>query len=214
MNRAESYVIGIAGGSGAGKTTLINRILEHTGSGAVVVIQHDWYYRHHPHLSPSKRASANYDHPGALETELLTAQLRELIGGRPVEAPQYDFSTHLRKAETRTILPSGVIIIDGILIFDDPALRELMDLKVYVETDPDLRFIRRMERDVKHRGRTRESVVRQYLETVKPMHDQYVEPAKSHADIIITDGGRSEAALDLLLAKIQSLLPGRGQTPR
>lgn len=199
-------MIGIAGGSGAGKTTLINGILGHTGTKGVVVIRHDWYYRHNPHLSPSRRTRVNYDHPDALETALLTDHLKLLLAGRSVETPRYDYNTHLRREQTRTVHPARVIIIDGILILHDNALRDLMDLKIYVQADPDLRFIRRMQRDVEHRGRTCESVVSQYLETVKPMHERFVSPSKVHADIVIPDGGQNPGAIDLLKIKIQSLL--------
>ncbi len=198
MDRPDPYVMGIAGGSGSGKTTLIRKIVEKTGSDAVTVIQQDWYYRHNPHLSPAERDQINYDHPRALDTALLTAQLTNLIAGRTVAAPQYDYHTHLRRQETRCLRPGRLIIIDGILVLTDKALRELMDLKVYVDVPADLRFIRRLNRDVNHRGRTRESVVRQYLETVRPMHDRFVAPSKSHADIIIPDGARNPAAIDLL----------------
>jgi uridine kinase len=206
MDRPQSYVIGIAGGSGAGKTTLINRILQHTGSDRVAVIRHDWYYKHHPHLSLNDRAQVNYDHPDALDTALLVKQLRALLDGQPVTAPQYDYNTHLRLAQTRTIHPCPVIIIDGILIFTDSALKAMMNLKVYVDADPDIGFIRRMTRDIEQRGRTRKSVVRQYLETVKPMYDRFVAPSGRYADIIIPGGSRTDSALDLLTSKIDRLI--------
>jgi uridine kinase len=206
MDRPQSYVIGIAGGSGAGKTTLINRILHHTGSDRVAVIRHDWYYKPHPHLSLADRAQVNYDHPDALDTALLVKQLRALLDGHPVTAPQYDYNTHLRLAQTRTIHPCPVIIIDGILIFTDPALKAMMNLKVYVDADPDIGFIRRMTRDIEQRGRTRKSVVRQYLETVKPMYDRFVAPSSRYADIIIPGGSRTDSALDLLTSKIDGLI--------
>lgn len=214
MDRPKPYVIGIAGGSGSGKTTLINTLLENdilekTGPPAVVVLQHDWYYKHNPHLSAVERSRVNYDHPNALDTALLKDHVKTLLTWQSIAAPRYDYQTHLRKEETRPLHPAELIIVDGILILADEALRRLMDLKVYVDADPDLRFIRRMERDVRHRGRTRESVVRQYLATVKPMHDQFVEPSKSHADIIIPDGGRNKAAIDLLAAGIRCI-PNKG----
>ncbi|WP_020587445.1 uridine kinase [Desulfobacter curvatus] len=205
MDRPQSYVIGIAGGSGSGKTWLINRILQHTGPDRVTVIRHDWYYKHHPHLPSSDRAPVNYDHPDALDTALLAKQLRALLDGQSATAPQYDYNTHLRLAQTLTIRPCPVIIIDGILIFTDPALRAMMDLKVYVDADPDIRFIRRMTRDIEHRGRTRKSVVRQYLETVKPMHDRFVAPSRRYADIIFPGSGQNDSVLDLLTAKIDRL---------
>nr|WP_319493007.1 uridine kinase [uncultured Desulfobacter sp.] len=202
MDRPKSYVIGIAGGSGAGKTTLINGILQHTGSDRVAVLRHDWYYKHLPHLPEAERVQVNYDHPDALDTALLIQQLTTLIGGQSVTAPQYDYNTHLRLAQTRTIRSCPVIIIDGILIFADPVLKAMMDLKVYVDADPDIRFIRRMTRDIEQRGRTRQSVVRQYLESVKPMHDLYVAPYIKCADVIVPGGSRTDSALDLLTAKI------------
>nr|WP_319396691.1 uridine kinase [uncultured Desulfobacter sp.] len=206
MDRPQSYVIGIAGGSGAGKTTLIDRILQHTGPERLAVIRHDWYYKHHPHLPAADRAQMNYDHLDALDTALLVKQLRALLDGQTATAPQYDYNSHLRQAQTITIRPRPVIIIDGILIFTDPALRGMMDLKVYVDADPDIRFIRRMTRDIEHRGRTRKSVVRQYLETVKPMHDRFVAPSKRYADIIVSGGSRNDPVLDLLTAKIDRVL--------
>ncbi|WP_320042533.1 uridine kinase [uncultured Desulfobacter sp.] len=205
MDRRQSYVIGIAGGSGSGKTTIINRILQHTGPDRVAVIRHDWYYKHHPHLPSADRAQVNYDHPDALDTALLVKQLRALLDGQPVTAPQYDYNTHLRLAQTLTIHPCPVIIIDGILILTDPALKAMIDLKVYVDTDPDIRFIRRMNRDIEHRGRTRESVVNQYLETVKPMHDRFVYPSRKCADIIVPGGSHNDSVLDLLTTKIDRL---------
>lgn len=206
MNPPGPYVIGIAGGSGSGKTTVIHKILEKTSVDSTIILQHDWYYKHTPHLSFEERSQLNYDHPDALETSLLVTHLKEIIAGRPVTAPQYDFSNHLRKDTTRLIKSGKIIIVDGILIFSDKALRDLMTLKIYVDADPDHRFIRRMERDIKERGRTRESVVDQYLKTVKPMHDLFVETSKRYADIIIPNGGRNSVAINLLIAKIESVL--------
>ena len=184
MNNRKSYVIGIAGGSGSGKTTVIRKIIEKIGENNAVILQHDWYYKQNSHLSFEERSLLNYDHPEALETTLLITHLKELIDGRPITAPQYDFSNHLRKEETSLIKASKIVIVDGILIFRDESLRDLMDLKIFVDADSDHRFIRRMERDINERGRTRESVVKQYLETVKPMHDLFVETSKRYADII------------------------------
>jgi len=206
MNTPGSYVIGIAGGSGSGKTTVINKILEKISEENTIILQHDWYYKHNPHISFEERSLLNYDHPDALETSLLITHLKELIAGRPVTAPQYDFSTHLRQDETRLIKPGKIIIVDGILIFSDEELRDLMDMKIFVDADSDHRFIRRMERDIKERGRTRESVVDQYLQTVKPMHDMFVETTKRYADIIIPHGGRNSVAINLFIAKIESVL--------
>ncbi|WP_163339540.1 uridine kinase [Desulfopila sp. IMCC35008] len=206
MPSSRPYVIGIAGGSGSGKTTVIDKILENVSENDTVIFQHDWYYKDNPHLSFEERADLNYDHPDALETTLLIEHLKETVAGRPVTAPQYNFSEHLRKNETRLVKPQKIIIVDGILILRDKELRDLMDLKIYVDTDSDLRFIRRMERDIIERGRTRDSVVNQYLNTVKPMHDLFVETSKRYADIIIPSSGRNAVAITLLIAKIESLL--------
>ncbi len=200
------YVIGIAGGSGSGKTTVISKILEIIGDENTVIFQHDWYYKNNPHLSFDERAVLNYDHPDALETSLLISHLQEIVSGRPVTAPQYDFSQHLRREETLLVKPEKIVLVDGILILGDKKLHELMDLKIFVDADSDHRFIRRMERDIKERGRTRESVVSQYLQTVKPMHDLFVETSKRYADIIIPHGGQNAVAVNLLTSKIESLL--------
>ena len=206
MNNQQCYVIGVAGGSGSGKTTVINKLIENIGSQNIVVIQHDWYYKNNPHLSFDERAVLNYDHPDSLETDLLILHTSELIQGRPVTAPLYDYNNHLRKVETQLVRSRRIIIIDGILIFREAALRDLMDLKIFVDADSDQRFIRRMERDIKERGRSRDSVVKQYLESVKPMHDLFVEHGKHHADIIIPHGGKNPVAINLLIAKIDSVL--------
>lgn len=206
MSARKPYVIGIAGGSGSGKTTVIRKILEKVSKENAIILQHDWYYKDNPHLSFDERAELNYDHPDSLETSLLISHLKEIVAGRPITAPQYDFSKHLRRKETRLIKPEKVIIVDGILILHDEELRELMNLKIFVDTDSDLRFIRRMERDILSRGRTRESVVHQYLHTVKPMHDLFVETSKRYADIIIPHGGQNSVAINLFIAKIESVL--------
>ncbi len=206
MTANKPYVIGIAGGSGSGKTTVINKIVKTISEDDTLIFQHDWYYRDNPHLSFEERSELNYDHPDALETSLLVSHLEEIIAGRPVTAPQYDFSKHLRKKETKLIKPKKIIIIDGILILRSEELRELMDLRIFVDADSDHRFIRRMERDIIERGRTRESVVNQYLNTVKPMHDRFVETSKRYADIIIPNGGENSVAVNLLIAKIKSTL--------
>ena len=206
MPHTEPYIIGIAGGSGCGKTTVIEKILKEIGEDNTVTFQHDWYYNDNRDLSFDERAALNYDHPDSLETSLLIAHLKKIVAGRSVAVPQYDFSNHLRKTETLPLKPERVVLVDGILILGDKELRNMMDLKVYVDADSDHRFIRRMERDIIARGRSRESVVNQYLTTVKPMHDQFVEPSKRYADIIIPNGGRNEVAINLLIAKIESLL--------
>jgi uridine kinase len=199
-------IIGVAGGTGSGKTTVVSAIIQNLGDKSVLVIQHDAYYRDRSHLSPDERAMINYDHPDALETPLLVQHLRELQAGRSVELPSYDFATHTRRSERALVWPCPVIIVEGILILAEPALRKMFDIKVFVDTDADIRFIRRLERDIADRGRTRESVVKQYLESVRPMHMEFVEPSKRYADIIIPEGGRNTVAVDMLIIKIQSVV--------
>ena len=198
-------VFGVAGGSGSGKTTVVRKIMDALGDTDVVVLEHDRYYRDHPELRLEERASLNYDHPNSLDTDLLVSHLRELRAGRAVDIPVYDFSLHARKAETTPIRPGTAIIVEGILIFTDKVLRSLMDVKVFVDTDGDTRFIRRLERDVAERGRTVSSVIDQYLSTVKPMHLEFVEPSKRYADVIIPEGGHNQVAVDMLLTLIRSL---------
>ncbi len=199
------FVIGVAGGSGSGKTTVVRNIVEALGDDQVSVIEHDRYYRNHPTLRLEDRASLNFDHPDALETDLLVRHVQELRAGRPVEVPTYDFSRHARRLETDTVTPRTAVIIEGILIFTDPVLRELMDVKVFVDTDDDTRFIRRLQRDTTERGRTVESVIDQYLATVKPMHLEFAVPSRRYADIIIPLGGHNTVAIDVLLTLIRSL---------
>jgi len=199
-------VIGVAGGTGSGKTTVVQKIVKALDTQDIVVLQHDSYYRDRSYLSPERRTSINYDHPDALETELMVVHLRRLVAGNAVEIPVYDFATHTRQTETIRVEQASVVIIEGILVFVDAELRSLMNMKVFVDTDDDVRFIRRMERDIQERGRSRESVVHQYLSTVKPMHLEFTEPSKRHADIIIPEGGYNVVAIDLLVSKLKSLL--------
>ncbi len=199
-------IIGVAGGSGSGKTTVVQEIIRGLQDADVVVIQHDAYYRDQSHLSLEERAALNFDHPDALETDLLVAHLRELVQGRPVQVPVYNFATHCREKTTVTVYPRKVIILEGILILSDPALRDMMDIKVYVDTDADIRFIRRLQRDVAERQRTVESVIGQYLATVKPMHEEFVEPSKRYAHVIIPEGGFNQVAVDMLMTKIKSII--------
>ena len=199
-------VVAVAGGTGSGKTTIIEEILKGIDISDVAIIQHDSYYRDRSHLSAEERTKINYDHPDALETSLLTEHIERLFTGQAVEIPIYDFSTHTRMHKCRHVVPAKVIVVEGILILADPVLRKLFDIKVFVDTDPDLRFIRRMERDIAERGRTRESVVRQYIETVRPMHLEFVEPSKRYADIIVPEGGFNLVAVDMLVTKIGSVL--------
>jgi uridine kinase len=205
-------VIGVAGGSGSGKTTVVRKILDALGEVRVPVLEHDRYYRDRNDLRLEERAALNYDHPDSLETDLLVRHLNELRAGRTIAAPVYDFTRHARKEETETITAGRAIIVEGILIYTDPALRKLMDVKVFVDTDDDTRFIRRLKRDTAERGRTMESVIDQYLGTVKPMHLEFVEPSKRYADIIIPQGGHNAVAIDMLLTLIRGLALAPGTT--
>jgi uridine kinase len=179
--------IGIAGGSGSGKTTIAETVVG-TLEGRVALVQHDAYYRHMPHLSFQERTKVNYDHPASLETELLVKHLVALRSGEPIEKPVYDFANHLRSDRTVTVAPTQVIIVEGILVLAEPELRSELDLKIFVDTDPDLRLARRLERDIEERGRTVGSVIEQYFTTVRPMHIEFVETSKRHADLIIPEG--------------------------
>jgi len=201
-------VVGVAGGTGSGKTTVVTEIMKGLDTHDVLVIQHDSYYKDRSHLPPEERADINYDHPDALETSLLITHLTQLLAGQPVEIPIYDFGTHTRKSECQQARPCKVIVVEGILILADPELRKLFDIKVFVDTDADIRFIRRMERDISERARTRESVVKQYVESVRPMHLEFVEPSKRYADVIIPEGGHNSVAVDMLIIKIRSVLAG------
>jgi uridine kinase len=199
------FVIGVAGGSGSGKTTVVRRIVDSLGLEQVTLLQHDRYYRDRNDLRLEERAALNYDHPNSLETDLLVRHVRDLKRGLPVEVPQYDFTRHARLSETETFQPRRALIIEGILIFADAALRDLMDIKVFVDTDSDTRFIRRLQRDVAERGRTMDSVIDQYQNTVKPMHLEFVEPSKRYADVIIPLGGHNTVAIELLLTMLRSV---------
>lgn len=199
-------VIGVAGGTGSGKTTVAHEILKRAGTEQISLIQHDAYYKDLSNLSLAQRAMMNFDHPDALDNELLIVHLKKLKAGRTVEVPVYDFTTHSRTGQTRHVEPHRVILMEGILIFADKALRRLMDVKIYVDTDADIRFIRRLQRDIAERDRTMESVIRQYLATVRPMHQEFVEPSKRYADIIIPEGGFNEVAIEMIAARIKALL--------
>ena len=199
------FVIGVAGGSGSGKTTVVRRIVESLGGEHVSLLEHDRYYRDRNDLRLEERAALNYDHPDSLETDLLVRHVHELRAGRPVEKPVYDFARHQREPATVAVPARRAIIVEGILIFTDPALRKLMDVKVFVDADDDTRFIRRLQRDISERGRTVTSVIEQYLGTVKPMHLDFVEPSKRYADVIIPLGGHNTVAIDMLLTLIRSL---------
>jgi uridine kinase len=196
------FVVGIAGGTGSGKTTVAHKLAGAMPAGRCVTIEHDAYYRDQGHLSPDDRATINYDHPASLDSALLAAHLGELRGGRSVEVPIYDFATHTRRTETRSVEPARVIVVEGILVFTEPALREQMDIKIFVDTDPDIRLMRRIRRDLEQRGRTFQSVRDQYYATVRPMHIEHVEPTKRWADLIIPEGGNNRVALDILLGQL------------
>ncbi|HJR60966.1 MAG TPA: uridine kinase [Vicinamibacterales bacterium] len=199
------FVIGVAGGSGSGKTTVVRQIVNSLGDDQVSLLEHDRYYRNRGDLRLEERAALNYDHPDALETDLLVEHVKSLRAGEPVAVPVYDFARYAREAETMTLPPRRAIIVEGILIFTDPELRNLMDVKVFVDADDDTRFIRRLQRDISERGRTVASVIDQYLGSVKPMHLEFVEPSKRYADIIIPLGGHNTVAIDMLLTLIRSL---------
>lgn len=201
-------IIGIAGGSGSGKTTIAGAMLEDIGSGAGELILHDSYYRDLSHLSPQERAQVNYDHPDSLETELLVEHLKALLRGEAIDKPLYDFTVHNRRPETERVEPKPVILVEGLLVLADQALRELIDLKIFVDTDADLRIMRRLERDIRERGRTLESVCEQYLATVRPMHLRFVEPSRARADLVIPEG-YNIGAVGTVLAMVREFLRER-----
>jgi len=206
MKHPDPLVIGIAGGSGSGKTTVAQEILQRVGPARIAFLQHDSYYKDLSGLPPTQRAEVNFDHPNSLETDLLIQHIGALRDGKAVEVPIYNFSTHSRTDRTFTVQPRGVILVEGILIFTEAPLREMFDVKIFVDTDSDMRFIRRLERDLAERGRTTESVIKQYQSTVRPMHLEFVEPSKRYADVIIPEGGFNTAALDMVVARIEALL--------
>ena len=201
-------VIGIAGGTGSGKTTLMKNLIGHFG-GMVTVLSHDNYYKRHDELPLEQRSQLNYDEPAALETDLMAQHLQLLRQGQAIDCPVYDFTNHNRSDETIRIEPNPVIIVEGILIFEDQPLRELMDIRIFVDTDADIRLCRRIKRDVNKRGRTLESVLLQYQQTVKPMHEKYVEPSKRFAHIVVPEGGKNAGALEMITGHIQRPLEGR-----
>lgn len=199
-------LIGIAGGTGSGKTTVANGILERAGAENIAFLPHDAYYRDLGDLPSPQRELMNFDHPDALETTLLIKHLKALRNLKPVEIPIYDFTTHSRTSLTKLVEPKPVILVDGILIFAEPDLKELFDVKIFVDTPADVRFIRRLQRDIAERGRTVESVIHQYQTTVRPMHEEFVEPSKRHADVIIPEGGWNTVAMDMVVTRIEALL--------
>lgn len=204
--RDRPLILGIAGGSGSGKSTVVKRMVQALGDDVVSVIHHDWYYRDLAHIPYEERTRVNFDHPDSLETELLTRHLALLTAGHSIEAPTYEFASHTRAQATRTIHPTPLVILDGILVLAHPELREVIDFAVYVDTAPDVRLIRRVRRDTVERGRSPESVLNQYERTVRPMHLEFVAPSRDHADMIVTEGGYNEVAVSELLSKLKAKL--------
>ncbi len=201
-----SVIIGVAGGTGSGKTTVANRVLDQVGTENIAYIPHDAYYKDLSRLPFEKRSEVNFDHPDSLETALMIKHLKELRKGEQVQIPIYDFTTHTRALGTRTVLPAPIVLVEGILIFVEPELRDLFDVKLFVDTDADIRLIRRLKRDLQERGRDFESVIEQYLMTVRPMHMEFVEPSKRYADVIIPEGGFNNVAIEMVAARIRGLL--------
>ncbi|WP_437791573.1 uridine kinase [Macrococcoides caseolyticum] len=203
---SKTTIIGIAGGSGSGKTSVTSKILKNLEGYSVALIEQDYYYKDQDHLTFEERLKTNYDHPFAFDNELLIQNLKDLRNGKTVEVPTYDYSNHTRSEKTITFEPKDVIIVEGIFALENSDLRDLMDVKIYVDTDADLRILRRIVRDIEERGRTMESVIDQYLTVVRPMHNQFIEPTKKYADIIIPEGGSNSVAIDIMTTKIQSLI--------
>jgi uridine kinase len=205
-NRTPPLVIGIAGGTGSGKSTVAKVIIDRVGANHIALLPHDAYYKDLAQLKPAQRAMINFDHPDSLETSLLIEHIKQLKNYKCIELPVYDFKTHTRTSDTVHIDPQPVILVEGILILVEKGLRELFDVKIFVDTDADIRFIRRLERDIAERGRTSSSVINQYMATVRPMHLEFVEPSKRYADVIIPEGGLNTVAMDMLVARIEALL--------
>ncbi|WNW16998.1 uridine kinase [Lactiplantibacillus plantarum] len=199
-------VIGVTGGSGSGKTTVSNAIYNQLSGQSLLILQQDSYYNDQSEMTMAERHAVNYDHPLAFDTDLMIKQIKQLLAYQPIEKPVYDYEQYTRSDKTIHQEPRDVIIVEGVLILDDQRLRDLMDIKVFVDTDDDIRIIRRIQRDIKERGRTLDSVIGQYLATVKPMYHQFVEPTKRYADLIVPEGGENEVAIDLLTTKVRSIL--------
>ncbi|WP_339173367.1 uridine kinase [Anoxybacillus sp. FSL W8-1294] len=204
--RKKPVVIGVAGGSGSGKTTVTKAIYEHFQGHSILMLEQDYYYKDQSHLPFEERLKTNYDHPLAFDNDLLIEHIHKLLNYEPIDKPVYDYTLHTRSNDVIRVEPKDVIILEGILVLEDERLRNLMDIKVYVDTDADIRIIRRLLRDIKERGRTLESVIEQYVNVVRPMHNQFIEPTKRYADIIIPEGGHNHVAIDLMVTKIQTIL--------
>lgn len=202
----KTVIIGICGGTGSGKSTVVKRLMENLDESYYCILKHDDYYKRRDDLTMEERVKINYDHPFSLDNELLVENIQDLLDGKTVTKPLYDFTVHNRKQETETISPTKIIILDGILLFEDSRLREFMDIKIFVDTDADIRILRRIQRDIEERGRTLNSVIQQYINTVKPSHEQFIEPYKKYADIIIPHGGENKVAIDFISTKINELL--------
>ena len=207
--RPAPIIIGIAGGTGSGKTTVANVILARVGAERIALLAHDAYYRDLHELARGQRDGINFDHPDSLETDLMVRHLEALRDWQPIDVPIYDFTAHTRTRATQRVEPQPVVLVEGILVFADAALRQLFDVKIFVDTDPDVRFIRRLQRDIDERGRTLASVIQQYQSTVRPMHLEFVEPSKRYADVIIPEGGLNTVAMDMVVARMQTLLAAR-----
>lgn len=199
-------LIGITGGTGSGKSTIAKEIFNQFNEDCIAMIEQDSYYKDQNNLSMEERVKTNYDHPKAFDNDLLVSHLEELLNGKSVEKPIYDFALHTRIEDTVVVEPKEIIIVEGILVLEDSRIRELLDIKIYVDTDADVRIIRRLVRDINERGRTVDSVINQYLSVVRPMHLQFTEPTKRHADLIIPEGGQNKVAIDIMVAKIKQIL--------
>ncbi|MEA2077914.1 MAG: uridine kinase [Candidatus Marinimicrobia bacterium] len=204
----KNIIIGIAGGSGSGKTSVAKALVKDMHLNGTVIIEQDWYYKDLAHLPLEERMKWNFDHPDSVEFDLLIKDLKAMVNGKTIDVPQYNYVTHSRSKETLTITPQKVIIVEGIMVLYEAKLRKLLDIKLFVDTDPDIRFIRRLKRDIYKRGRAIDNVIDQYMQTVRPMHETFVEPSKRFADVIIPEGGKNKVAIDLLRTKISSLLTG------
>lgn len=213
MGLKRPVIIGVTGGSGSGKTTVSREIMEHLAGESVIMLPQDAYYNDQSDMSMDERKQVNYDHPDAFDTKLLVMQLKQLVNHQAIQKPVYDYVKYTRSSETVLVEPADVIIVEGVLLFADPELRSMFDIKVYVDTDDDIRFIRRMQRDIVERGRSVDSVVEQYLATVKPMFHRFVEPTKRYADVIVPEGGQNQIAINMMEAQIRDILnPQRHET--